>query len=118
MVLYAIVIDPVYRDIQNVAHPVQVVKDVDGLNRGPTAMGGLSDVLLGSGSHCCATQSGGTLQHHWFQALERWGCRFNRDRLTMGLRCGAMLCSALQGSAERCAAWRGLALNFECSTKE
>ena len=39
MVLYAIVIDPVYRDIQNVAHRVQVVKGVDGLNRGPTAMG-------------------------------------------------------------------------------
>ena len=38
MVLYAIVIDPVYRDIQNVAHHVQVVKGVDGLNRGPTAM--------------------------------------------------------------------------------
>ena len=38
MVLYAIVIDPVYRDIQNVAHRVQVVKGVDGLNRGPTAM--------------------------------------------------------------------------------
>ena len=37
--LYAIVIDPVYRDIQNVAHRVQVVKGVDGLNRGPTAMG-------------------------------------------------------------------------------
>ena len=36
--LYAIVIDPVYRDIQNVAHRVQVVKGVDGLNRGPTAM--------------------------------------------------------------------------------
>ena len=36
--LYAIVVDPVYRDIQNVAHRVQVVKGVDGLNRGPTAM--------------------------------------------------------------------------------
>ena len=36
--LYAIVLDPVYRDIQNVAHRVQVVKGVDGLNRGPTAM--------------------------------------------------------------------------------
>ena len=71
--LYAIVIDPVYRDIQNVAHRVQVVKGVDGLNRGPTAM---------------------------------------------GLRCGAGDCGGLHGSAERCAAWRGLALNLECSTKK
>jgi len=45
MVLYAIVVDPVYRDIQNVAHRVQVVKGVDGLNRGPTAMALLSGAL-------------------------------------------------------------------------
>ena len=56
MVLYAIVIDPVYRDIQNVAHHVQVVKSVDGLNRGPTAMALRSSASQrvarrGNGSH-------------------------------------------------------------------
>ena len=58
--LYAIVLDPVYRDIQNVAHRVQVVKGVDGLNRGPTAMAEQCVVRRRSASQRVARRGNGS----------------------------------------------------------